>query len=181
MSSGSQLLRLFRITKFIRILRLIRFAKLKRVLSAIEENLDSEFLSSILIIIKMASVVLYLAHWNACLWYMVGSSVEHFHPDSWITALISESELEFGVFEMYVTCMYWSFTTMLSVGYGDIHAVSTDEKILCMFGMVLASAFFGYIIGSLTAFIEQRNAEKNYFRELLQAANLYMKKHNLPG
>lgn len=70
---------------------------------------------------------------------------------------------------------------MLTVGYGDIHAISNDEKIGCMFSMVLASTFFGYIIGTLSSLMEKKNAVDDYFREVLLAANAYISKHRLPG
>lgn len=70
---------------------------------------------------------------------------------------------------------------MLTVGYGDIHAISNDEKIGCMFSMVLASTFFGYIIGTLSSLVEKKNAVDDYFREVLLAANTYISKHRLSG
>ena len=55
---------------------------------------------------------------------------------------------------------------MLTVGYGDISANSNCEKILAMFSMSLASAFFGYVIGNITTNFIEKSAEEQLFREI---------------
>lgn len=62
LDDGSQLLKLFRVTKLVRILRLVRFAKLKKMLLSIEENIESEVITSSVMIIRLCSVVMFLAH-----------------------------------------------------------------------------------------------------------------------
>lgn len=49
-----------------------------------------------------------------------------------------------------MTSIYWTVTTITTVGYGDI-SISTDfERIFCIFLMVLGVVSFGLLSGSLT-------------------------------
>jgi hypothetical protein len=38
---------------------------------------------------------------------------------------------------------------MITVGYGDIHAVTSSEMIFAIFQMILASGVFGYTMNSI--------------------------------
>lgn len=57
---------------------------------------------------------------------------------------IDEAEWEIK----YISAFYFSVTTMITVGYGDINANTQTEMIFAVFAMVLASAIFGYSMSS---------------------------------
>jgi hypothetical protein len=50
----------------------------------------------------------------------------------------------------YVTSLYWSIVTLSSVGYGDLHPVSTDEMVFCIFYMMFNFGLSAYLIGNMT-------------------------------
>ena len=54
----------------------------------------------------------------------------------------------------YISAFYFSVTTMITVGYGDINANTRTEMIFAVFAMVLASAIFGYSMSSFMQIIE---------------------------
>jgi hypothetical protein len=56
------------------------------------------------------------------------------------------NESDWGV--KYISAFYFSVTTMITVGYGDINANTQSEMIFAVFAMVLASATFGYSMSS---------------------------------
>jgi len=86
--------------------------------------------------------MLYLTHIMACGFYYVGAR-EYFGrdeaEDSWIARAVARGELqlvrEVSVLEWhelsppYVASLYWTCTTVTTVGYGDIAAVTTNERI----------------------------------------------------
>jgi hypothetical protein len=51
---------------------------------------------------------------------------------------------------IYLTAIYWAFTTLLTVGYGDIHAYSTGELALSLIWMMIGSLFYTFAIGNLS-------------------------------
>lgn len=57
----------------------------------------------------------------------------------------------------YVTAMYWAFTTMMSVGYGDIHPITTYERMVTMACMILSSGVFAFIIGDIGKMVASFN------------------------
>jgi voltage-gated potassium channel Kch len=55
--------------------------------------------------------------------------------------------------EIYVTSIYFTVTTVLTVGYGDIRAYSISEKIFCIILMVIGVISFSYATGALSTII----------------------------
>lgn len=55
--------------------------------------------------------------------------------------------------ELYVTSFYFTTTTVLTVGYGDISAESVSEKILCIILMIIGVISFSFATGSLSSII----------------------------
>ncbi|CAG9333106.1 unnamed protein product [Blepharisma stoltei] len=178
--SGTQMARMVRMIKFVKMLRLVRFAKLKMLFVKIEEIIADELLSGLIVLFKTIFIIFLLAHWNACLWFFIGSQDRSNHPDSWVSQFEKNYATHLTTMDYYVTSLYWSYTTMLTVGYGDIHAVTLDEKIVAMMSMVLASGFFGFMIGNIGSIVERSSLRESNHREVIISITKYMRLHNIP-
>ena len=180
-SSGAyqapKLLRLIRITRFLRVLRLLRLAKLKRILMKIEDYIASNVLATLFVFARLLSVVFFIAHWTACWWFYIGTQDMDYYPMTWITKAKIENKSNS---EKYITSLYWAFTTMTTVGYGDITAITINEKIYAMFSMIVACGVFAYTVGSIGSLVSKQNAMENAYREQVVAVNRYMRKKELP-
>ncbi|MEE4248653.1 MAG: ion transporter, partial [Kangiellaceae bacterium] len=66
-----QLLRLIKLFRFLRILKLIRICKLKQILIKMEDFITSNTVSTIFLIFKLLSVIIFIAHWTACWFYFI--------------------------------------------------------------------------------------------------------------
>ena len=55
--------------------------------------------------------------------------------------------------ELYITSFYFTTTTILTVGYGDISAISKSEKVLCIILMIIGVISFSFATGSLSSII----------------------------
>lgn len=56
-------------------------------------------------------------------------------------------------YDLYLSAMYFTVTTVLTVGYGDISAYSVAEKIFCIFLMVVGVISFSFATGTLSSLI----------------------------
>lgn len=80
-----QLLRLIRIVRFLRFLRLLRVFKLKKLLFKFEEIIMSDTINAILGFFKVITVILFIAHWIACIFYYIGASQLDSEPLCWLS------------------------------------------------------------------------------------------------
>jgi hypothetical protein len=55
-----------------------------------------------------------------------------------------------GLWIRYVVSVYWSITTLTTVGYGDLHAENTREMIFNIFYMLFNLGLTAYLIGNMT-------------------------------
>ena len=94
-------------------------------------------------------MVLVVAHITACVWYFF-ARIGDFEPKCWVVraGLIDESQAT-----QYIAAFYWSVTTMVTVGYGDITPSTTIEIIMAIFWMFIGIGFYSYTISSLSTFL----------------------------
>lgn len=56
--------------------------------------------------------------------------------------------------DLYISSMYFTVTTVLTVGYGDIVAVNMLEKVFCIILMLIGVLSFSFSTGTLSAIIQ---------------------------
>ena len=79
---------------------------------------------------------------------------------------------------LYLSSIYFTITTITTVGYGDFSAVSFTEKIINIFIMIMGVIGFSYASGSFTSYI-QTNAQNNkVLDEKLELLDKLYKEHN---
>jgi hypothetical protein len=104
-----------RLLKVIRLIKLVRMSRVLRLSEAIRK-LEDVAGRATLRMISFLSAVLLLLHWAACLFYFVADSEEQDGGTTWIEKAGIENE---PLMARYVTALYWSVTTMATVGYGE--------------------------------------------------------------
>lgn len=67
--------------------------------------------------------VILCVHLVGCLWIMV-AQLNDYGPDTWVTRIgLADAPNE----ELYEAAIYWAIQTLLTVGYGDIPAVTIGK------------------------------------------------------
>jgi len=173
-----QLLRILRILKFLKVLRLIRILKLKKLMIKFEDHIQLSSASiAILELIKLLLAIMFLAHWIACFWFFIGENSGDEKYYNWVT----DNDLQDAtIWSQYVAAMYWSFTTMTTVGYGDIKPITNDEKLFAIFGMFVACGVFAIAIGSLGAIFGKLYEKDMMFRQRMQSVSRYLNSRKVP-
>jgi hypothetical protein len=80
----------------------------------------------------------------------------------------------------YVTSMYWSITTLTTVGYGDLHAENTREMIFNIFYMLFNLGLTAYLIGNMTNLVVHGTSRTRKYRDTIQAATSFALRNQLP-
>ncbi|OMJ65278.1 hypothetical protein SteCoe_38634 [Stentor coeruleus] len=160
-SGGKTFARFLRLPK---LYRLLRFSKLLKLMKSHTQNeiLDKiqELLSVKNFVMKVAKsylTVLIIIHVVSCIWYLT-AKLDDFSPDTWVVRL-GYQDSDIG--SLYLTSMYWAFTTLITVGYGDIYAYTPMEKSLCFFWMCFGLYFSSFNISSLTSMLSSLDLKEN--------------------
>lgn len=156
--------------KFLRFLRLLRVLKLKKLLYKFEEIIMSDMLNAFVGFFKVIIVILFIAHWIGCIFYAIGAS----EIDSGMCWLNNAGIQDSPNFDKYIISLYWAFTTMTTVGYGDVSPYTMSEKIYAMFSMLIACGVFAYVVGSIETIARRSNNMEADFKEKILHVNQFL-------
>ena len=174
-TGNSALLRstkLLRALRLIRLLRLMRLIKLGKFFSRFSEDVTVN--QSFLQLGKMSGVIGVCGHLLACAWYWVSQFGD---GPNWVEVNgVDQMTLR----KKYVVSLYWAFTTMTTVGYGDVNAVNTAERVMALFAMLVGASIFGYVVGNVTMVVESINQQATLRKEKLDSVKEFVRERRLP-
>jgi len=91
-------------------------------------------------------------HVTSCVWIMLENMEKDLSAVRW-TAKCSPDTWGIGEdtydLELYICSCYFILTTTATVGYGDISASTSIERLFCMVLMLIGVACFTFLAGSL--------------------------------
>lgn len=142
----------------IKLLFIFKLKNVKMVLHVLEETLYfDETYEATLSLIKLILQVLFIAHWISCLWNLAAWVEIEKGNDNWHSKAfydgIDKSLVHWS--REYLFSSYWSLTTMITVGYGDISPKSDLEIIVSSLAMLFGCGFFAYAINSIGLIVEK--------------------------
>jgi hypothetical protein len=80
-----------------------------------------------------------------------------------------------------VRSLYWTITTMTTVGYGDITPGRTAEYILSGFIMLMGASLYAFIIGSIASLLNSIHAAKNRHWDRIESVTEFLREHRAPA
>ncbi|EAR98954.3 cation channel family protein (macronuclear) [Tetrahymena thermophila SB210] len=123
-------------------------------------------------ITKLIFLVFLLAHINGCIFNQVAKNLD----ESWLTKNnINNADW----YVRYINSVYFSFISMVTVGYGDITPISLQEKIFVIFMVAYSCGVFGYIVSSIGNIFTERAQVKAKFKSQLVDIIQYMRTRNI--
>ncbi|OMJ93103.1 hypothetical protein SteCoe_4049 [Stentor coeruleus] len=153
--SYNKFLRILKVSRIYRFVRVLRLLKLLRFLR-------SQYVKNLLISFQLNAgigkiIIFFLSlgmsvHILGCLWFYVSST------DNMNLTWTSHNNIDsFSDMDQYIVSVYFVFTTLTTVGYGDNFPISNIEKIFTIILMCFGIAFYSLMIGSLASSIKSRD------------------------
>lgn len=161
------------------ILGMLRFWRLRRVkkfFTRLEK--DIRFSYFWVRCARLLFVTLLLVHCAGCLYYLLADRYPH-QGNTW-TSAVNPNFREKSLRYRYISAIYWSMTTMTTVGYGDMHAVNSLEMIFIIFYMLFNLGLTAYIIGNMTNLVVEGTRRTMEFRNSIEAASNFVSRNRLP-
>jgi hypothetical protein len=119
-------------------------------------------------------MIIILTHIVSCLWVFL-ALIET--EQSWIDVYFKYPPSDF---ELYTTSFYWAFTTIDTVGFGDVVAITVPEKIFNILWICVGVAFYSYCISTLTNIFTKNNVKQSAISAQFSFINDFTQLNNLP-
>jgi len=197
-----QVLRMVRLCSVLRVVKYLLISASTGGSHMLRRWLKPVILYSGVIVYMLAFVVVV----TASLWFFVGSWYAYYNYDNWIAKFIGEAEpcsvvffewqfpnpnipeecngntvMHFG--EAFSLSIYWSVTTLTTVGYGDVTPSNIGEVVIAIIVMLMGIMSFAVLIGSMQeVFKTASETAKNVsaLREKLEAVNRWLQLRRIP-
>eukprot|EP00474_Spongospora_subterranea_P010680 CRZ11138.1 hypothetical protein [Spongospora subterranea] len=172
--------RLIKLLKLVRIVKLLRNYRLRSLLISVEYSPYVH--QKLLRIVELAAVVLAFAHFSACIWYYLGAVYreQNIGPGiSWIERVGGTSVFQESDWYKYTLALYWSLSTLTTVGYGDISAQTPAELVFAMLSMIMGSTVFAYTTATVASMIRERDQRAQHLRDKMSRLRTFASAHNL--
>ena len=174
-SKMSRIPKVYKLTKLIKVLRLSKMRKKgatslsKIFFEKFKINANVEKLITFLI------TFLLLSHLSTCIWYFV-AKLEDLNPNCWVVRL---GYIDASNFQIYILSFYWTLMTVTTVGYGDVSAGTTIERIYNLFIMSFGVLMYSFAIGSLSSIVAAMDQKTEEMNEKLKILASIKKEYHL--
>jgi len=81
----------------------------------------------------------------------------------------------------YVRAVYWTITTLATVGYGDITPKTLPQMLYAAATMLTGIGFFGYVLGNVASLFSRLDAAREQYLELRDRVEAFMRGNNVPA
>ncbi|KAL3050546.1 hypothetical protein OYC64_012554 [Pagothenia borchgrevinki] len=181
---------LFSSLKVVRLLRLGRVAR----------KLDHYIEYGAAVLVLLVCVFGLAAHWLACIWFSIGDyevideETNYVRMDSWLYILAESvgNPYRFNVSgsgkweggpnkdSVYITSLYFTMTSLTSIGFGNIAPTTDGEKIFAVAMMMIGSLLYATIFGNVTTIFQQMYANTNRYHEMINSVRDFLKLYQVP-
>ncbi len=154
-----------RLARTLRFLQLHRMLKLARVSTFLQQFQRRHAVNPGLFRLSYFVMLMMLAsHSLACGWILIGGV-----------------GMEADAGTRYVKALYYTITTLATVGYGDIVPINNTQRVYAMVLMLLGVGSYSFVIGNLASFLANRDIVRaNYFKKL-QELTAFLRYRSIPG
>lgn len=176
----NNIMRLSRIPRLYKLLRVVRLLKAAQryqssgVIYAFQDLLQVN--SRVFKLVKFLLYVMISVHLMACVWFFT-AKMQNFEVESWV---VRYDLTESSAGEQYLVAIYFSITTLVTVGYGDVLPATNTEIIIVIFWMLIGVGFYSFTVGSLSSFLSSIDTRESALALKLATINEIAAQTGLP-
>ncbi|XP_061555635.1 LOW QUALITY PROTEIN: potassium voltage-gated channel subfamily H member 6a [Phycodurus eques] len=179
-------------TTLIGLLKTARLLRLVRVARKLDRY--SEYGAAVLFLLMCTFAL--IAHWLACIWYAIGnvertgSARVGVMKIGWLDNLAEQIGKQYNdsdaasgpsIKDKYVTALYFTFSSLTSVGFGNVSPNTNPEKIFSICVMLIGSLMYASIFGNVSAIIQRLySGTARYHTQMLRVKE-FIRFHQIPG
>ncbi|KAF7633972.1 Cyclic nucleotide-binding domain-containing protein [Meloidogyne graminicola] len=177
-------------TTLIGLLKTARLLRLVRVARKLDRY--SEYGAAVLLLL-MATFAL-IAHWLACIWYAIGSTELPHKNITWLHQLARHLNEPYhrtkngsitsggpSLKSRYVTSLYFTLSTITSIGFGNVSATTDSEKIFTIIMMILGSLMYASVFGNVSAIIQRLYSGTARYHTEMSRLREFIRFHQIPN
>ncbi|XP_077391892.1 voltage-gated inwardly rectifying potassium channel KCNH6-like isoform X3 [Festucalex cinctus] len=179
--SGEETTTLIGLLKTARLLRLVRVArKLDRY---------SEYGAAVLFLLMCTFAL--IAHWLACIWYAIGNVERSTSAGiGWLDTLADQLGRPYNdsimgsgpsIRDKYVTALYFTFSSLTSVGFGNVSPNTNSEKIFSISVMLIGALMYASIFGNVSAIIQRLYSGTARYHAQMMRVREFIRFHQIPN
>ncbi|CAH1399208.1 unnamed protein product [Nezara viridula] len=167
----------------IHLLKLTRLLRLARILQKMDRYAQY---SAMILTLLMLSFTL-LAHWLACIWFVIAEKERARHAEDWdlgwIHALAERLKVDIDNVsrsESYITALYFTCSSLTSVGFGNVSANTSPEKIFSILTMLIGALMHAVVFGNVTAIIQRMYLRRSLYQTKWRDLKDFLTLHQIP-
>uniref|UniRef100_A0AAY5EVH3 Voltage-gated delayed rectifier potassium channel KCNH4 n=1 Tax=Electrophorus electricus TaxID=8005 RepID=A0AAY5EVH3_ELEEL len=176
------------VTSLVHLLKTVRLLRLLRLL----QKLDRYSQYSAMVLTLLMSMFALLAHWMACIWYIIGrQEMERNNNDwdiGWLHELGKRLETPYvnrtaggpSVRSAYIASLYFTLSSLTSVGFGNVCANTDAEKIFSVCTMLIGALMHAVVFGNVTAIIQRMYSRRSLYHTRMKDLKDFIRVHRLP-
>ncbi|KAM4034053.1 voltage-gated inwardly rectifying potassium channel KCNH6 isoform 2-T2 [Anomaloglossus baeobatrachus] len=175
-------------TTLIGLLKTARLLRLVRVARKLDRY--SEYGAAVLFLLMCTFAL--IAHWLACIWYAIGNVERPYmeHKIGWLDNLANQIGKSYNdtdvasgpsIKDKYVTALYFTFSSLTSVGFGNVSPNTNSEKIFSICVMLIGALMYASIFGNVSAIIQRLySGTARYHTQMLRVKE-FIRFHQIPN
>ncbi|XP_026230378.1 potassium voltage-gated channel subfamily H member 6-like [Anabas testudineus] len=174
-------------TTLIGLLKTARLLRLVRVARKLDRY--SEYGTAVLFLLMCTFAL--IAHWLACIWYAIGNVERSTSAGiGWLDNLgeqlgkpYNDSIIGSGpsIRDKYVTSLYFTFSSLTSVGFGNVSPNTNSEKIFSICVMLIGALMYASIFGNVSAIIQRLYSGTARYHAQMMRVREFIRLHQIPN
>ncbi len=151
----------FRYLRFLRLIKIFRLVRLSYLMKKWDymHVLNPSTIRLTFFIFWLAI----LSHWIACGWLII------YHEG-----------VQYDRLAHYLRALYWTITTLTTVGYGDIVPKTNLQLSYTMITMLLGVGVYGYVIGNMATLVANLDLGKAKYMKKMETLNTFFQARHIP-